>query len=274
MTVDPDSVLINVDNDGNSIWDHTIYGSANYYYGISLIESTFSYEAGNGISVEKTDSSNKEHNFKITVNKGVPFTSSKQIKITLTPTNSAIDAGENGIDNLSALTKSIFLNPIKSNDVWSIWVNTDQILDQSDKQQAWSSTIEAKIMLNNKEYSGDNAKLYYILGSESQIEWEKSNGSYSFTINQSNIGDIGNTFTIILEVNGENLIHQVVSIIRNGSNGDPGISTRTVFAYISTGEDPTSPKRPSDDEGSVDFTNNTIDLPELWDDSQDLTGIV
>jgi hypothetical protein len=67
------------------------------------------------------------------------------------------------------LTKSIFLNPIKGNDVWSIWVNTDQIIDQSNKQQAWSSTIEAKIMLNNKEYSGTDAKLYYILGSENPI---------------------------------------------------------------------------------------------------------
>lgn len=223
MTVDPDSVLINVDNDGNSIWDHTIYGSANYYYGTSLVESTFSYEADSGISVEKTDSSNKEHNFTITVNKGAQFTSSKQLKITLTPNPNTIDAGENGIVNLSELTKSIFLNPIKSNDVWSIWVNTDQILDQSNNHQSWSETIEAKIMLNNKEYSGDDAKLYYILGSESLTLWEKTNNVYSYPINQSNIGDIGNTFTIILKVNDVNLIHQVVSIIKNGVDGT-GIS--------------------------------------------------
>ena len=263
MTADPDSVLINVDNDGNSIWDHTIYGSANYYYGTSLIKSDFSHEAGDGISVVPTDSSDEEHNFKITVSKGTPFTSSKQIKITLAPNPNTIDAGENGIVNLSELTKSIFLNPIKSNDVWSIWVNTDQIIDQSNNHQQWSETIEAKIMLNNKPYSGDNAQLYYILGSESQQPWDKNqNNTYSYTINQENIGDVANAFTIILKVNDVNLIHQVVSIIKNGTDGT-GITG--LYEYYTWNNKTEWDVTYSDEQVDVFETGKTLNIDDvLW----------
>lgn len=103
------------------------------------------------------------------------------------------------------------------------------------------------------------------------------------------VSDLSNPLEIKLIDKDTNAIREIeyvdfINIPRDGSNGtpgspgSPGVSSRTVFAYYSTGDSSIAPNTPIN--GSVNFETNKITYPidpstrESWSDMQDLGGIV
>lgn len=223
MTVDPDSILVNVDNNNQARISLNVPCTANYYYGTSLQDSTFSYDAPDGITITDGIVENLEHRFQINIPAGFELKNSMPVTITLSPNVTALENSDNSITELSPLSKKIYLNPIKSNDTWSIDLSTDQIVDHDDLD----ITVTANIIKNDTIYTGDDAKLTYLWGSETEEEFP----STGLNITHNMVDDIGNEIVVILKVNDQSILHQSISILRNGSSGNDGVGIENIWEY-------------------------------------------
>lgn len=223
MTVDPDVILVNVDDDNISRLPLTVQCSANYYYGTSLQESNFSYVSTDNIFVSDNVVDNLEHTFNITIPEGISLNNSIPVTITLTPVVNALKNSDDTITELHSLSKNIYITPIKSNDTWSIDLNTDQIIDHDNL----NTTVTATIIKNGMTYTGDDAKLWYLYGAEELNEFPNE----GLRITHDIIAENGNTVVVVLVVHGQSILHQNISILRNGVEGPSGVGIAAVHEH-------------------------------------------
>lgn len=269
MTVDPDAILINVDNSDKVRILLNIPCTANYYYGTSLQYSTFSYSTPEGITITDGVVENLEHSFQINIPAGFELKNSIPVTITLSPNVTALENSDNSITELTPLSKNIYLNPIKSNDTWGIDLSTDQIIDHDDL----NTNVIAKIIKNDAVYKGDDAKLMYLHGSNELQDFPEEGLNITHTI----ISDIGNEIVIVLLVNGQSILHQSISILKNGNDGNPGIGVASIHEHYHwsksssevTGFDESSFKKENIISNGENWTYNTpgefsATCPYLW----------
>lgn len=215
MTVDPDSIIVNIDSNNKTKGSRTFSCTANYYYGGNNINSNIEISSSDKYVVDYEDKKTTEHVFTITINKDVEFSNVEHLMISLIPESQ--DLGEDGILSLPVLNRSILLNPIKSEDVWGISLNKDNIII-TDRTLSNTTVLTAHVTKNYVEYNGADVKLFYKLPNSSYIE-------YNGDININNTTIPSGEIEFKLELNNVPILYQSVSIIyvKDGANGKDGV---------------------------------------------------
>ena len=215
MTVDPDSIIVNIDSNNKTKGSRTFSCTANYYYGGNNINSNIEISSSDKYVVDYEDKNTTEHVFTITTNEDVEFSNVEHLMISLTPESQ--DLGEDGILSLPVLNRSILLNPIKSEDVWGISLNKDNIII-TDRTLSNITVLTAHATKHYVEYTGEDVKLFYKLPNKNYTE-------YNGDININNTTITSGEIEFKLELNGVPILYQSVSIIyvKDGANGKDGV---------------------------------------------------
>lgn len=215
MTVDPDSIIVNIDSNNKTKWSRTFSCTSNYYYGGTNINSSIEISSSDKYTVNYEDKNTTEHVFTITINEDVEFSNVEHLIISLTPESQ--DLGEDGILSLPVLNRSILLNPIKSEDIWGISLNKDNIII-TDRTLSDTTILTAHVTKNYVKYTGEDVKLSYKLPNENYTE-------YTGDININNTTITSGEIEFKLELNNVPILYQSVSIIyvKDGANGKDGV---------------------------------------------------
>ena len=132
LTVDPDYVLVNVDDFGKARFNQTITGYANYYYGSEIQSAELRFASTND-DITVTSTNVQSSSFQITIPEGASINDHEYITIYSKPIAESKDINGETIV-FSELQSIISINKIASNDVYSLIVTPNQIVVPSNNK--------------------------------------------------------------------------------------------------------------------------------------------
>lgn len=237
ITVYPDSILVNVDDDGKARFDQTITGYANYYYGTGKLDSTVTVSCDNNKIVCSKGANNS---FTIAIPKDTVIGSNDFVTVTCKPDKSSVSSGGEDV-NIYELSSTIPINKIASNDVYSLTVTPNQIIAPNSSD--WSQDITCTVIKNGKECpaSDKNVSVENLINGQpgTLSPYQGSTHKYTYTVNNNNFDDLSNELTFVLKINDISVAHQTVSLIKNGSNGNSVIGVYEYYLWTDKTTTPT-----------------------------------
>ena len=225
ITADPDTAIISVDTEWNA-WKTTDYEfNFVYYYGTSPQKCSYTVSSDESVSVNtQPTGEGSVITVPVAIEQGTNISSPIPVIIEMTPTDSIDVAGV--VTKLPTLTKTVYINPmvtLSPETLWQLNVTPNQIVNPKEDDAIIVTVLKDGQPLDCSVWSDNNVEINY------GFAGEETNDLTSDTLSLQGIKGSYVLFTLL--VNGQNILSETVSLLRDGVDGGTGRGITGVYEY-------------------------------------------